>query len=331
MSSDATPSVTPMTTALPAAVRRVDLPIGAHSPRSAVSSVLLETPLLVVGRWRCPVDNPYFRDSGPPRYDLCVFPRTGVWIRHAGHRAFVADPSVVTYYNSGQPYERRAIDPAGDRCEWFGVARPVLEELLGRVDESGRSIDDVFSFTHGPCDRQSYFAQRAVFEHICHAEAPDALFVEESMLHVLQRTLTLARGQHTPQPRPPRRRHTRRTGAELAEAARAALARGFAGAWSLADLAARLGTSPFHLARVFRRHTGWSLHAYRTELRLRTALEGLEDPRADLAELALALGFSSHSHFTETFRKSYGLPPSIAQQRLGLRRGRARPRYFKRR
>lgn len=305
--------------------------MAADSPRSVVSCVLLETPLLVVGRWRCPVDSPYFANSGPSRYDLCVFPRTGVWIRHEGHRPFVADPSVVTYYNAGHPYERRAIDPTGDRCEWFGVARHVLAELIGRRDDQIGPTSEVFSFTHGPCDRDSYFAQRAVFEHVCHTETPDTLFVEESMLTVFERTLTLARTQQTSSPQSFGRRHPRRTSADLAEAARAALARGYAGSWSLADLATSLGTSPFHLARVFRRHTGWSLHAYRTELRLRSALERLEDPRVDLADLALALGFSSHSHFTETFRRSFGLPPSVAQQQLGLRRGRARQRYLRRR
>jgi AraC-like DNA-binding protein len=52
------------------------------------------------------------------------------------------------------------------------------------------------------------------------------------------------------------------------------------------------------------------MHGYRNQLRLRAALESLRDPRVDLSGLALDLGFSSHSHFTVMFRRSFGCPPS---------------------
>ena len=46
---------------------------------------------VTVGMFRCPTNYPGFRDTGPTERHLIVFPRTGVWIRHAGSRAFVAD------------------------------------------------------------------------------------------------------------------------------------------------------------------------------------------------------------------------------------------------
>jgi len=72
----------------------------------------------------------------------------------------------------------------------------------------------------------------------------------------------------------------------------------------------------FHLARMFRSRTGFSLHAYRNQLRLRAALERLRDPGVDLIDIALDLGFSSHSHFTETFRRSFGKTPSAVRDNL---------------
>ena len=77
-----------------------------------------------------------------------------------------------------------------------------------------------------------------------------------------------------------------------------------------------MGASVFHLARTFRRRTGFSLHAYRNQLRVRTALEHLASPGTDLVALALDLGFSSHSHFTETFRRGFGVTPSEARRSL---------------
>lgn len=78
---------------------------------------------------------------------------------------------------------------------------------------------------------------------------------------------------------------------------------------SLEALARRVEMSPYHLSRVFRSITGYSMHQYRLQLRLRAALSRLSQGQ-DLTTLALDLGFSSHSHFTATFRRVFGHPPS---------------------
>ncbi len=66
---------------------------------------------------------------------------------------------------------------------------------------------------------------------------------------------------------------------------------------------------------------GVSLHRYLMQLRLARAL--VELPHAeDLAALALALGFSSHSHFSAAFRRAFGCTPSQFRQTA---RGRPRP------
>ena len=65
----------------------------------------------------------------------------------------------------------------------------------------------------------------------------------------------------------------------------------------------------YHLARVFKERTGLTLHAYRDQLRLRASLDPVAEGRADLTELALDLGYSSHSHFTDAFRRAFGAPP----------------------
>ena len=97
---------------------------------------------------------------------------------------------------------------------------------------------------------------------------------------------------------------------ELAERAKALLARSFTRRLSLSGLGQRLRTSPFHLARVFRAETGFTVDGYVRSLRLRAALERLPTHADGLTALALELGFSSHSHFTEAFRREFGLAPS---------------------
>jgi len=79
---------------------------------------------------------------------------------------------------------------------------------------------------------------------------------------------------------------------------------------SLRDVAEAVGTSPFHLARVFRAETGWSLHGFRTQLRARLAADAILAGADDLTDLSLRLGFCSHSHFSNVFRRVFGRSPS---------------------
>ncbi len=76
---------------------------------------------------------------------------------------------------------------------------------------------------------------------------------------------------------------------------------------TLDDVARAVHVSPFHLARIFQQQTGVPVHRYLTQLRLRASLERLD---SDLTVVALELGFSSHSHFTDAFRREFGRSPS---------------------
>jgi AraC-like DNA-binding protein len=305
--------------------RAAPLGVRRHEPsprhdwgRDRLGPTLFDTGAIAVGRWRCPADHPLFADSGPARGYLFVFPRSSVWIEHEGSRRFVADRATVTFYNPGQRYRRSALHPRGDHGEWFAVAPDLLATVLAESDPAAADRGDPgFAFTHGPSDRASYLAQRAVYEHVCRVEVPDALFVEETMLAVLARVATQARGWHRHQ-----HRQEARQAREVAERARELLATRYDERLSLGELARAVECSPFHLARRFRRATGTSLHRHRTDLRLRAALDRLGDAGVDLLELALTLGYSSHSHFTDVFRTAFGCTPSAARDRLASGRGR---------
>ena len=78
-------------------------------------------------------------------------------------------------------------------------------------------------------------------------------------------------------------------------------------------------TSPFHFTRIFQQRVGVPVHRYLTQLRLRAALERLAEGEDDLTHLALDLGFSSHSHFAESFRKEFGKTPSEVRRSASRR------------
>ncbi len=77
---------------------------------------------------------------------------------------------------------------------------------------------------------------------------------------------------------------------------------------SLAELAAHVSLSPYHLLRTFRAETGLPPHAYLDNVRIRHA-ERLIAAGKPLAEVSAETGFSSQSHLTHRFRKIIGVTP----------------------
>jgi AraC family transcriptional regulator len=85
----------------------------------------------------------------------------------------------------------------------------------------------------------------------------------------------------------------------------------------LQDLANVCGMSRYHFLRLFKESTGVPPHRYLLHWRIAQAKEMLSDPSRAIAEIALSVGFSSQSHFTQTFRKVAGMSP------LKYRRGKS--------
>jgi AraC family transcriptional regulator len=128
----------------------------------------------------------------------------------------------------------------------------------------------------------------------------DALAIEETLLD------WLASLDSAPAPRCHR----------AVERAREFLAEDPGAAHSLDDIARAAACSPFHLARQFRRHTGATLHQHRTRLRMALAVDRLADGERDLSALAQALGYTSHSHFSAVFRRTFGAAPRQVRRNL---------------
>jgi AraC-like DNA-binding protein len=98
------------------------------------------------------------------------------------------------------------------------------------------------------------------------------------------------------------------------------LATRYAEALSLDDVARACAVSAFHAARVFRAVTGRSIHQQLVRVRIHHALYELSAGAGALTAVARRAGFSSHSHFTSTFRRVLGVAPSeIAASPRALR------------
>ena len=278
-----------------------------------LNAPIFETERVAIGMFRCPVGHPRFRNTGPIDRCLVVFPRTSVWIQHEGSRRFLADPTIATIYNRSQRYERFPASSDGDRCDWFGVADDLAREIAGTVDERARDFEQPFGVPWATSDGPLYLRQRAVFRRARDGRL-DRLEAEEEVIRIVAGVLGAT---------PDRRSslNARRASAtlrhrELAEAAKLELQRTLGENRSVHDVASSLGTSPFHLCRVFSASTGRTLSEYRSELRVRLSLEMFGPPAAgapSLSRIAHTLGFSSHSHFVQAMRRYTGTTPRAAR------------------
>lgn len=77
----------------------------------------------------------------------------------------------------------------------------------------------------------------------------------------------------------------------------------------LEEIAAAAYLSPFHFARLFKKLTGASPHAYLATLRVERAQTLLAETDLSIAEVSARVGYSSPSHFAKAFRQSKGLTP----------------------
>lgn len=277
---------------------------------TSVDRIVFTTPSVHIGAFRCPVGDRSFADSGPIRNHCFVFPRTAVVIRHKDQRPFPSDPTIVTLYNKGQEYGREPLSPEGDLCDWYAVTADVLRDALVRRDP--RAADDErrpIRFPFARIDADTYLLQRRLFSAASRSSA-DPLDVEETVYELLDRVLAAA---YASGPSPYR---TRRSVDDLAAAACQVVGRRFREQLTVADIADEVGCSRYHLCRTFKASTRTTLHAYREQLRLRSALNDLERTNVDLTRLALDLGYSSHSHFTASFHRAFGITPSAARARI---------------
>lgn len=103
----------------------------------------------------------------------------------------------------------------------------------------------------------------------------------------------------------------------LVQAARDFLHSHFHRNHELVDIAASLGVSPEHLARVFKRLTGQTVLHYREQLRLEQAKALLLSGGQGIAEIAGAVGYASANRFGTRFKAYTGLSPSAFRGRHG--------------
>lgn len=278
--------------------------------------LLLDHACVRIGEFHCPPqDTAWNKENMNDDGCLIVFPHRAVGICQAGSEPVVADANHVMFYNLHQVYERSLIDELGDHCTWIALSPTDLCDLIRPFDPS---VDDraefPFSFDHGFSDSIAFAAHRMIVSHLFTAKPLDDLLIQETCMRVAHRTICASFAmRRTPADVKP---STRKAHMEAVRAAEGFLATNFDKPVSLDDVARHAHLSMPHLCRVFRKNTGVTIHAYLNRLRLRAGLEAIAQGSDNLLRLALDIGYSSHSHFSDAFKREYGICPSEARSAL---------------
>ena len=236
-----------------------------------------------------------------------VFPYRGVFLRHIGDDEVVAEASQVLFFNRGDLYRISHPVPGGDACLSISTPEALLDEL---VPKTHRRTGAVFAFNKQRLgiDARAQ-AQVALLRHSRVTRTAEPLEGEALAMTLIRRAV----GERAA--RPPAAGFSAQ---KLVNRTKLLLSADLARRWTLSEIATEAGVSPVYLTQVFRKVEGMPLYRYQLRLRLARALDLLGNCD-DLTSLGLDLGFSSHSHFSSSFRQVYGRTPAEFQRFAGVR------------
>jgi AraC family transcriptional regulator len=227
-----------------------------------------------------------------------VFPYRGAYVRHLGQDDAVAEANQVLFFNRNDGYKVSHPINGGDACLTLQVDEELLRELAPKeLLRDGPIV--AFRQQRMPIDPRAQ-ALVALLRHSLDQGIAEPLEAESLALTLVRRTLRPA-AVRAPTNSPARQK--------LVDRAKLLLTSDLSRRWTLAEIAAEVGGSAVYLTQVFQQIEGMPLYRYQLNLRLARALDLMAE-YDDLTALGLELGFSSHSHFTSAFQRTYGRSPS---------------------
>jgi AraC family transcriptional regulator len=258
----------------------------------AITRMLLVDRDLAVGEFVCPPEDWRWRDENDIGEGFhVVYPWTPVHIARRAMPGTVATPNHAVLYPPRLRFHRRHLCGEGDHC-LFVVLSPALRDEL--VPDPERLRDPVLP-------PALWLGQRLLAEYLRRPDH-DPVIASRIAREVVRRTLSPSLD---PAGGTAGGGAVERTQELMAAATEQLLPR--------ERLARETHYSPFHLLRAFHARTGYTVHQYHLQLRLRRSVD-LVLAGTPLADVALGLGFQGHSHFTARFRRAFGWTPSAVRE-----------------
>lgn len=280
--------------------------------------LLFKSPSFGVTAWNCRCGRSGLSEEKIQLVHLISFVHEGVFVLHSEGRSEVVDRTSAVLFNPGVPY--RSSHPVGcsDHGSSLVIRRDVLLDVMSYFNPAAQERPDtLFTSPLGRDFSQSFLRHRLIVRGLMKGAPHDPVALDAALLEILGNVV-----KSSCPPGGTKRAATfesTRARRRYVHDAQLILQERFREPYRLEEIARALYVSPFHLCRLFKQETGMPMHRYVNRLRLREAMEQLT-AGSDLTQLALSLGFAGHSHFTNAFRKEFGVTPSEVRRRASSSR-----------
>ena len=234
----------------------------------------------------------------PPRFktprhshkrSLFCFVIQGGYTETYGARTRECQSSALLFHPAGELHAEYFHD-SGGRSFIIEVEPPWLERVREHFGTGDNSIN--------LAGRDFELLARRLYKEFLQMDEASVLIIEGLMLEIVGEA-----ARHCPTDvarRPP----------SWLRQARELLSERFAERLTLEDVARTVGVHPVHLAQTFHKNYRCTVGDFVRRLRIEYACHKLAVSEMPIVDIALAAGFCDQSHFTRTFKRCTGVPPS---------------------
>lgn len=274
--------------------------------------------ILSIREYCCPGEDASGDEEEFASHHEIVFPRSGVYVKRDARGEVVADPNHVLFFHKHQPYHITHPVAGEDVSTVFRVTTDVLLDVVNRTTNTRiENPDKPFEFNAIRVEPVIKAEHITLLNAIEHAREKDALELEERVLAFLEAVLRIKPYAAAWDDACCKSAASKREHDELVAQTKVAIGKYFRDKLSLGFIGRTVYHSPFSLSRIFKRHTGITIHQYLIRTRLLHGLEILADCDQDkIGNIGVDLGFASHSHFTTSFNQVFRMTPSRFQEKI---------------
>ena len=252
------------------------------------------------------VETRYGRGQRVPVHDhdrpyFCLVLR-GDYRERAGNREVACRPDTFVFHPGGTPHEDRFGD-LGGRC--FN-----LECESTWLDDRSSGLEALTSPLYLHDDYTAWLTRR--LHHETRTLAGHSDLAIDGLARALVAAVARAAAEQTAGQAAG---HGEAAGPDWFREAVAIASREYADSIGLADVAARVGIHPRHLARTFHDRMGSSLGSFVRRRRVEEACRLIRESDDSLSRIAFRTGFADQSHLTRTFKRIVGTTPAAYRRR----------------
>jgi AraC family transcriptional regulator len=238
----------------------------------------------------------------PPRFKtprhshkraLFCFVIQGDYTETYGLRTRECRSSTLLFHPAGELHAEH-FHEAGGRSFIIEVESPWLE----RVREHSTLEEESADLSGGDLE----LLARKLYKEFAQTDDASALIIEGLMFEMIGEASRRCPGNSNKQP--PR----------WLRQARDLLIERFAERLTLAEVARTVRVHPVHLAQTFHKTYSCTVGDFIRQLRIEYACHELATTDLPIVDIALTAGFCDQSHFTRTFKRCTGLPPSLYRE-----------------